>query len=208
MKRILILCLLLSEMGCRGRGTDEASEFFVPPDFKTVDFQILSSQVIDKFCIVCHKEFKNESSVLNFVVPGSPERSIFYQDIESGRMPQNGPRLSSFYLKLVATYIRQKEVVPTPTPVPLAPSWVSLQPHLFKTSCVGCHGIDSPDPGRRIHLSERDVVVKNADDILRRIQLLDGEDEVMPPPGKGRPKPTGSVAETFKKWIELGYPEN
>jgi hypothetical protein len=221
----LIGCLgvLTGLTGCPVKGTDEALEFKMAPTFHDVDYSILKDQVLGPFgCIHCHADMATEAGLQSYgVEPGSPETSTLYQKVSSGEMPKGGPRMSSGFVQIVATYIDGLQAAvkkppgtsspPPPKPLPplpLAPTYASLRVNVLEVSCRGCHGMSGKPPGKRKDFSKYDVVKEEADEMYRRMKLPDNDDDVMPPSDSGRVRVPDDQARVFKEWIDKGFPEN
>ena len=208
--------------GCPSRGTNEAEEFQMLPDYSVVSYSLLRSKLLQPMkCLQCHAEMNQESGMLQYLVPGQARLSRLFEVIERGEMPKGGPKLSDRYVKMLETYINGVPVsgptpqpsptplpTPAPTPSPLKPTFASLEYNLVYVSCTGCHGVNQPSPGRRISLTDYETVKKNASEILTRISYPDSDPDVMPPSNSKRPKPQADVIHTFSAWINAGFPEN
>jgi hypothetical protein len=202
-----MIALALVFSGCPERGTDEAAEFRIPPDYRFVNFFILNKEVLTPFCIRCHSSFNTELGISKHIVPRHPERSLLFTQVDSDKMPQGGPHLSSSLKRIVSQYIDDISVLPTPVPLPaLEPKYSSLRQNLFQQSCTGCHGVDNPKLGKRKDLSTYEGAKENAAEILDRLTTSD-EDDQMPPKRLNRQRPAPMVIEAFRQWMEQGFPE-
>lgn len=68
-------------------------------------FLAFKKKILIPHCISCHKEYEFETGVLDYVAPRRPEESKLYQEVEMGRMPQEGELLTPEELEEVKKYI-------------------------------------------------------------------------------------------------------
>jgi hypothetical protein len=79
-------------------------------------------------------------------VPGNPEASVFFKEVEDGSMPMNAAPLPTGDLELIRSYIQSLVATPTPTPTPTpSPTPVTFaeikQQVLTPYSCLNCHSV-------------------------------------------------------------------
>ncbi len=75
------------------------------PTSEIVTFEQLKNDLLLGKCLRCHAWVKSEDEVLKRVVPGEPNSSELFMQVDSGNMPIGGPVLSSDELDLVFNYI-------------------------------------------------------------------------------------------------------
>jgi len=204
MKKRLILISLLILNACAPSGTKE-NELFqdVTLISGTVTFDTLKRTILVPQCLRCHTWVQDEAQLGIRVVPGSPATSPLFLQVQSGRMPQGGPALSSNQLAIVEAYIKGGSDNPPPPPPPLMATYSSLKIHLFDRSCTSCHNGES----RRIpDLRSYQNVVRHIDDVVSEIDIGS-----MPPldrQGNPRaPQPSDEVINALHQWVDNGMPQ-
>jgi len=90
----------------------------------------IAEKIVQPKCVACHNsgpfDFSTFESLLatGAIVPGQPDASSFYTDVESGSMPMNMPRLSSAEVQAIYAWIAAGAVKdsdassPQPPPTP------------------------------------------------------------------------------------------
>lgn len=204
MKKLLMTTLLLLLNACAPSGTKE-NEIFQDVTLidGTVTFDTLKRTILVPQCLRCHSWVQDEAQVGIRVVPGSPATSPLFIQVQSGRMPQGGPALSSTQLSIVEAYIKGGSNNPPPPPPPLTATYSSLKIHLFDRSCTMCHNGES----RRIpDLRNYQNVVRHSDETLSEIDIGS-----MPPLDRqGNPRapiPSEEVINVLHQWVANGMPE-
>ena len=95
--------------------------------------------------------------------------------------------------------LRIEPAKPTPVDIiPIEASYKSVNEHLIKKSCLGCHNANSP----RVSFETEQDVRDNADDIAFYIESGCDLGSCMPPRGT-TPIPTEEVLNAFKDWAEV-----
>ncbi len=191
--KIKLSVFLLLVAGCYGRGTDESALFALPPDLSPpgrVDFNFLKTRILESKCSRCHLWAHTEEGVRSQIIPGNPESSPLYREVESGSMPQGAPRLSGSELQIVRDYIlalSQED----PDPVPSKISFETLKQKVLIPHCISCHrSMDTPDG---IIL---DIEPGRPEQSLMYLSVKSGS---MP---KSKPPLTVSELEIVRKYIE------
>jgi uncharacterized membrane protein len=108
----LILSLLI--LGCNYREEKISKGFNLESSFLSV-----SEQVFKPNCYSCHSgsepaagiDLSNYSKLVNpemgLITFGDPLNSTLYLNVQSGRMPPGGPRLSDAEIKMIFNWIEQ-----------------------------------------------------------------------------------------------------
>src|SRR3982751_1964603 len=73
---------------------------------------------------------------------------------------------------------------------------------ILSENCYQCHGPDKNHRKADLRLDEKEPLLKNLDEIVKRI-TTDDEDDHMPPAKTGK-KLTSAQIDTFKQWIKDG----
>jgi mono/diheme cytochrome c family protein len=127
-------------------------------------------EVLSNHCAACHGSVTGGSGGINdilnvdklisdgLLVPGSPDTSPLYQEVESGRMPATG-KLPDYEIATLRQWILDGLVVvgpaPTPKPIaPLGPTYQSLYENIFLPKCVACHNATTASRGVRLDTYE------------------------------------------------------
>lgn len=106
------LLLVLAIAGCGKSANDE--EETVPSEgststqstgSSTVTYHWLVTNIFEPKCGSCH-DFGTYSNVLREIIKGNPAKSSLYKMVQSGKMPQQGTRLTSNQLKAIWTWIQ------------------------------------------------------------------------------------------------------
>lgn len=105
-KMLMLFCLLFSSAHAfEGQGVFQIKNSFHKEQVMDVTFAMLRSAIFDNQCMRCHDWVSDEQQVRSRITPGSPETSLIYIMVESGRMPRGGPVLSLEQLDLLRRYI-------------------------------------------------------------------------------------------------------
>ena len=112
--QVVIVGLLLLLGACNYRISKSTQVFNSGPTFLSV-----KEQVFKPSCLSCHSGPNPEMGIdlsdysklmkLDFgvVTPGDPFNSTLYLNVQSGRMPPGGPRLTDAEIKLISDWITQ-----------------------------------------------------------------------------------------------------
>jgi len=89
----------------------------------TLDYQGLRKKILEPHCLSCHSgpdasnglDYSTYDSMVKtppyqVVIPGAPGKSIMYLEVESGGMPDGGPKLSDEEIQFVYDWIEQGAV--------------------------------------------------------------------------------------------------
>ena len=138
----------------------------------SLDAKSQALNVLDKNCVACHNSSNlsgtglsyaddlNRLAVSPYVVPGNPQASSLYQEIQNGTMPPGTP-LSAAEAGLIYDWIKSlgpaspsptpsvtptatplKTPTPTPTPsaTPNTATFSYIYANILQPKCVSCHG--------------------------------------------------------------------
>ena len=128
-------------------------------------YQTQALAIIQTNCISCHKAGSGPDNVFNLtdrnhlvsarlVVPGKPDQSILFTEIQSGAMPPK-KTLAAADQQVIENWITSASGTPDaqkprPSPPPadldLQPTFKSLQAKVFEPLCVKCHSSQTKDP--------------------------------------------------------------
>ena len=210
MNKIIFPLLLILFTACKiETGTDESSHFQVFQYANgQVDFTVLHDKVLAPECMQCHSWVNSEAEVLKRIIPGNAEQSTLYQLVKTGQMPSGQPRLTDQALKLVEQYITYNKSTVKP-PIPIAPTYNSLQANLFEKSCVGCHNPDVliKHPSRPL-LTTKEAIIARYDDVLYSItDAWTIDDNEMPPTESKIPRVSTELINALKAWKDNGFPD-
>lgn len=68
-------------------------------------FQSIESVTISAKCLQCHQSLSTYAGVMQVVTPGDPAKSQLYQQINSGSMPLQSPKLSDAEITAIYNWI-------------------------------------------------------------------------------------------------------
>ena len=124
--------------------------------------------ILQTNCTSCHQTSSGPSNVYDLldpnhlvatslVVPGNPNQSLLFTEIQSGSMPPSGS-ISSADKATIQNWIAaaQGPSSPTPTPAPgatptptpgAAPSFATIETQIFAVHCTSCHSSQSAASG-------------------------------------------------------------
>ena len=109
---VSILGTLLFLSSCNYRLVKNPKQFNSSPSYQTIREQIFKPS-----CLRCHSgddaamgvDLSNYSTIINsgleVVIPKEPLNSTLYLNVQSGRMPPDGPRLSDAEIKIIFDWI-------------------------------------------------------------------------------------------------------
>lgn len=89
----------------------------------TLDYQGVRKKILEPHCLTCHSgpdapnglDYSTYDSMVKnppyqVIIPGEPERSILYVEVETGGMPDGGPKLSDEEIQFVYDWIKNGAV--------------------------------------------------------------------------------------------------
>jgi len=80
------------------------TQFQQPLEQATISFAQFQAAVLVR-CTDCHKSYKEEKGVLEDMVPGNPDESVFFQVLKDGSMPKDAAPFSTEELEFVRKFI-------------------------------------------------------------------------------------------------------
>ena len=222
MRGQILSCLILSAIssGCnytRTKISDDNSRFELPAEQKAgLSYALVAQTVLNPRCVCCHGTsgcngapqnpiLENYASV--FANIGNVKRVVF----ENHTMPKRGS-LDDREMSILWTWIGMgaPENASGSTPIPLGPTYESINQNIFQPKCVICH---SPgNPGKRILLGKDDllnsplelVIPGNADE-SGLVVAVERSDEKRMPPAKDGKAPLGDLEkQAIRDWIQNG----
>lgn len=108
----LILLVVFGLSSCNYRLAKSVESFSSRPTYQSIREQILKPS-----CFKCHSGLEAEMGIdlasysdvinsnLGLITPGEPLNSTLYLNVQSGRMPPEGPRLSDAEIKNIYDWI-------------------------------------------------------------------------------------------------------
>lgn len=183
-----------------------------------LDFKTIKESVLAPRCISCHQQYDNYQGVIR-------ELTAIQSAVASNRMPKSGGPLSDLQKALLSAWVNQgapeQMVVPTEPSLPeaLAPTWKSLSENVFFPKCLACH--NSNGQAKFLVLSSRQSIFNNRNKIYGGgskfidldfpeksyfLEVLNDEDEPMPPIDSNISRLTIDELKTLQQWISLGLP--
>jgi uncharacterized membrane protein len=74
-----------------------------------ISFSAIEQYSLQPKCVQCHSTLATYEGVMssNIVVPGSPEKSQLYRQVQSGDMPQQSTGLSTGEIQTIYEWIQQ-----------------------------------------------------------------------------------------------------
>jgi mono/diheme cytochrome c family protein len=151
MKKYIVLLLILVSCGKKSALIFKPNDATTPlPLGQAATFENIKSTILTPHCLACHANVTTAAELNKWIVPGNPEASVFFKEVEDGSMPMNAAPLPTSDLELIRSYIQSLVAtpapVPTPTPIPTpTPTPVTFaeikQQVLTPYSCLNCHGV-------------------------------------------------------------------
>lgn len=216
----IYLIIFLGGFGCnynrlKGPSLGDNSRFSLPSDQReNLSYAFVAQTVFTPKCVSCHGtsggvSLESYSSVAGNI--GKIKASVF----EAHTMPKRGS-LGEQEMSILWTWIEigAPEQAPNggggPTPIPLGPTYLSINQNIFQPKCVICH---SPgNPGQRVPLGKEDllnspldlVLPGNADEsgLVIAVERLD--DKRMPPAKEGYAALKEDEKRAIRDWIQNG----
>ena len=98
-----ILFFGLASCGSREVKNGLAQETAFPSNFKSIRDRIITPK-----CAVCHEQMLSHKELLkDYVVAGSPERSLLYTEVEGGGMPLYSDKLLDEEVESIRLWIQK-----------------------------------------------------------------------------------------------------
>ena len=210
LRDIALLFLLILMSACGNSFADSGPLTVTQLGVNGVTFEQLQQEVFVPHCLRCHGNYSSVEAITQ-ALPRIISR------VESGSMPQGGPRLSPKLIALLKNW-RPLDVT---TPTALAPTWASLSVNLIGPKCMSCH--NPTGQALFLDLSTRQAIFNERNRLSVDDQkLIDFDDpdasyllvrvkdplEPMPPlpPFSTIPQLTAAEADVLREWIARGLP--
>jgi mono/diheme cytochrome c family protein len=141
MKKYIVLLLMLVSCGKKSALIFKPNDATTPlPLGQSATFENIKSTILTPHCLRCHANVATASELNKWIVPGNPEASVFFKEVEDASMPMNAAPLATSDLELIRSYIQSLVANPTPSPTPLTFAEIKQQV-LTPYSCINCHGV-------------------------------------------------------------------
>jgi uncharacterized membrane protein len=224
MQRFTSLTILLCTMFLSSCGTyleQKATEPALNQTEKeklSLGFASVKEIVFSERCVSCHQQYDTYQGVIR-------ELSAIKAAVESNRMPRSGGSLTDSQKAILSAWIEKgaPEQVGNSgepiAPVKLEPTWKSLSENVIFPKCLVCH--NPQGQAKFLDLSSRQIIFDNryrvfgADSIFidldspeesYLLQILNDDEEPMPPVWSNIPRLTQNELKTLTKWLSLGLP--
>lgn len=182
------------------------------------DFSSVKEVVFSARCISCHKQYDNYQGVIR-------ELTAIQAAVNSNRMPKSGGPLTDSQKAILSAWIEkgapdQAGIPSDPNlPTTLEPTWKSLSENVIFPKCLVCH--NPQGQAKFLDLSNRQNIFDNRNRVFGDgskfidldateksylLQILNDEEEPMPPTWSNIPRLTQTELETINQWLILGLP--
>lgn len=182
------------------------------------DFSSVNEAVFSVRCVSCHQQYNNYQGVIR-------ELSAIQAAVVSNRMPKSGGPLTDSQKAILFGWIAkgapdQAGIPSEPNPpVPLEPTWKSISENVIFPKCLVCH--NPQGQAKFLDLSNRQIIFNNRNrvfgggskfidlDLPERsylLQILNDDEEPMPPVWSNIPRLTPDELKTFSQWLSMGLP--
>ena len=143
MKKYIVLLFMLVSCGKKSALIFKTNDAITPlPLGQSATFENIKSTILNPHCLKCHANVTTAAELSKWIVPGNPEASVFFKEVEDGSMPMNAAPLPTGDLELIRSYIQSLVATPTPTPSPTPVTFAEIkQQVLTPYSCLNCHGV-------------------------------------------------------------------
>lgn len=183
------------------------------PDFSSVKELVFSGR-----CVSCHQQYNNYQGVIR-------ELSAIQAAVNSNRMPKSGGPLTDNQKAILSAWIAKgaPNQVGSPSepnlPVALEPTWDSLSENVIFPKCLVCH--NPQGQAKFLDLSSRQVMFDNRNRVFGGgaklidleapeesylLQILNDDEEPMPPTWSNIPRLTQDELKTLNQWLSRGLP--
>lgn len=215
---IILSSILLSSCG------NYVDSKFSEETIKTEQLEVLSSSfdsiktsILSSRCISCHQQYNNYDNVIQ-------ELTSIQAAIDSNRMPKTGGPLSDSQKAVFAAWVnkgapeKNGDVIKLPAPNKLEANWKSINQNIITPKCLVCH--NPQGQAKFLDLSNRQSIYDKRNKLYGGIklinfdnpeesylvQILNDEEEPMPPVWSNINRLTDEQVKIIKEWITLGLP--
>lgn len=182
------------------------------------DFASVKELVFSASCVSCHQQYNNYQGIIR-------ELPAIQSAVASNRMPKSGGPLTDNQKAILFAWIAKgapDQTGSSSEPVPsikLEPTWKSLSENVIFPKCLVCH--NPQGQAKFLDLSNRQVIFDNRNRIFGSgskfidfdmpeksylLQILNDDEEPMPPVWSNIPRLTKDELETLTLWLSLGLP--
>ncbi|OUS00157.1 hypothetical protein A9Q84_02955 [Halobacteriovorax marinus] len=174
-------------------------------------FENINNKVLKNNCLSCHGEYED------FEIVKSKSNEII-EAMTSGRMPKNAPALSRELQGLFKAWV-EKGAPFGDNPPPsggsneLSAEWRSISKKVIFPKCLRCHNPNGQASfldlsTRQKFFEQRDYLLNGFSDVENSylFEVLNDDEEPMPPASSGIERLTTFEKEILKEWIEKGLP--
>lgn len=182
------------------------------------DFSSVKEIVFSARCVSCHQQYNNYQGVIR-------ELSAIQAAVNSNRMPKSGGPLTDSQKVILATWIAKgaPDQAGHPSepnlPVVLEPTWKSLSENVIFPKCLVCH--NPQGQAKFLDLSNRQIIFDSRDRVFGNgtklidldspdksylLQILNDDEEPMPPVWSNIPRLTQDELKTLNQWLSRGLP--
>jgi uncharacterized membrane protein len=193
---------------------DQSEQEKLSSDFQSVNQAIFSSR-----CVSCHQQYSNYQGVIR-------ELSAIQATVVSNRMPKSGGPLTENQKSILFAWIAKgapdQAGIPSPSnpPVQLEANWKSISENVIFPKCLVCH--NPQGQAKFLDLSNRQIIFESRNRVFAGgskfidldapeksylLQILNDDEEPMPPTWSNIPRLTTDELKTLSLWLSLGLPE-
>ena len=141
MKKYIVLLLMLVSCGKKSALIFKPNDATTPlPLGQSATFEYIKSTILTPHCLRCHANVTTAAELNKWMVPGNPDASVFFKEVEDGSMPMNAAPIPTSDLELIRSYIQSLVATPTPSTTPVTFAEIKQQV-LTPYSCLNCHGV-------------------------------------------------------------------
>lgn len=233
--QVLSVVLLATLFGCNENVRKQSSLDGPLLSMSSISYADVSTNVFNQRCLECHGTGKRLPTLEGYE-NAKANAVAAMNSINAGRMP-SGYSLSANSKQILALWIA-KGMPLDPVPVdniegggdnttdpvlpPLAPTYASLNEHIFKARCIACHSADSerlqplvtreditnPRAGLvDFDRPERSYLLEIIRNRTNPPDNLNDDDIQMPPPRSNFTAVPEEQIQVLEEWIRLGAPE-
>ncbi len=182
------------------------------------DFSSVKEIVFSARCVSCHQQYSNYQGV-------NRELSAIQAAVNSNRMPKSGGFLTDSQKAILSAWIAKgaPDQAGSPSepnlPAALEPTWKSLSENVIFPKCLVCH--NPKGQAKFLDVSNRQIIFDNRNRIFGGssklidldapeksylLQILNDEEEPMPPVWSNIPRLTQGELKTLNEWLSRGLP--